>query len=210
VDEHDGGVAGTRLFRQQRAGNAQTKCENAKVTTAVEELESEAQARGCYGSSESANRQKVRTQKSPDCCELKAPKRSRREAVTAAASRQIDGNRRGAGITRLLRASQRREAKRGCFGSSDEHLGSVKQTRVTTTTLRKSKTLRVKRNCEGMWQATVVAVELLGAQQLVLGTDDGYVEGNSGPRFSLMSRMWSVWLSMRPPPRFHACVKPGE
>jgi hypothetical protein len=35
-----------------------------------------------------------------------------------------------------------------------------------------------------MWQATVVAVELLGAQQLVLGKDDGYVDGNSGPRLS--------------------------
>jgi hypothetical protein len=32
-----------------------------------------------------------------------------------------------------------------------------------------------------LWQATVVAIELFGAQGLVLGTDDGYVDGNSGP-----------------------------
>jgi hypothetical protein len=34
-----------------------------------------------------------------------------------------------------------------------------------------------------MWQATVVAVELLGAQQLVLGTDDGMSKATVAPDF---------------------------
>jgi hypothetical protein len=65
----------------------------------------------------------------------------------------------------------------------------------------------MSRNC-GRLMAT--ADELFGAWMLVLGTDDGNVEGDmSAPAFVNEPKR-SAWLLVRPPPGLHACVQPGE
>jgi len=61
-------------------------------------------------------------------------------------------------------------------------LQHVKQTKVTTTT-HSLRTPRDASKCEGMWHATVLAVELLGEQQLMLGTDDGTSKATVAPDF---------------------------
>lgn len=54
------------------------------------------------------------------------------------------------------------------------------------------------------------AAELFGAGKLVLGTDDGNVEGDKSAPAFVNGLKRSAWLLVRPPPGLHACVQPGE
>lgn len=54
------------------------------------------------------------------------------------------------------------------------------------------------------------AAQLFGAGKLVLGTDDGNVEGDKSAPAFVNGLKRSTWLLVRPPPRLHACVQPGE
>jgi hypothetical protein len=169
------------LLRWQRAGDSRS-VNTQKVTTAVDP------ARGRVVSAELLRRRRARGSETsekhksqPDLCEQKVLEKRALEAVSAAASGRDSGTS-STKITDLPRALRGREAG-VTVSAGAQRIPKSRSTHGSKRLLSRAKTLRVNRNCEGMWQATVLAVELLGAQQPVLGTDDGMSKATVAPDF---------------------------